>query len=300
VTGSFYILMACLFWAVDTLIRYPLVERGLDAISIVCVEHVILTLLFLPRMIKNWSQVSELKISDMVSFIMIGAVGSGFATAAFTQAFAYLNPSLVILLQKFQPVVAVLLAALILKEPVPKAFLFWGMVCLIGGILVSAEDIVKIYRLMQIDSSKLFSSFAVQGYTLVGFSILGWGSATVFGKKLTLAGFTPVSIMQGRFLLGLLSLLPLTLMGGNWQFPETFDYARIAVMVMLSGALAMYFYYKGLLKVSAKMTAIMEMFFPFFAVIVNWIFLHKELSLAQTLGGGLLCLGAFIIQIKKF
>jgi drug/metabolite transporter (DMT)-like permease len=52
----------------------------------------------------------------------------------------------VILLQKFQPVVAILLAWLVLKEPIPKPFLFWGFVCLIGALLISAPDIEKVLK----------------------------------------------------------------------------------------------------------------------------------------------------------
>jgi hypothetical protein len=45
---------------------------------------------------------------------VIGGVGSAIATVAFTESFQFLNPSLVILLQKMQPVVAITLAAIVL------------------------------------------------------------------------------------------------------------------------------------------------------------------------------------------
>jgi drug/metabolite transporter (DMT)-like permease len=298
--GSFYLLVACLLWALDTLIRYPLVQKGLNPISIVAFEHLLLTLFFLPSLIKNWSQAFELKISDGISFFMIGVVGSAFATVAFTQAFSYLHPSLVILLQKFQPIVAVLLAFLILKEPIPKPFLFWGSVSLVGGILLSSEDLLKLYDLFKMFPQKLQSSAALQGYSLVGFSIIGWGASTVFGKKLQLSGFSPQSIMQGRFLLGFLALAPFWFFGVEFIFPDYWDYGRIFVMVLLSGLIAMYFYYKGLGKLSAKSVAIMEMFFPLFAVIVNWIILHHSLAPIQIVGAILLSLGALVIQLKKY
>lgn len=71
-------------------------------------------------------------------------------------------------------------------------------------------------------------------------------------------------------------------------------------MVIISGALAMWFYYQGLKRLSAKTTAIAEMFFPFFAIIVNWIFLGKQLTELQLLGGGILIFGSFVIQLKKY
>jgi len=71
-------------------------------------------------------------------------------------------------------------------------------------------------------------------------------------------------------------------------------------MVLISGAAGMYFYYQGLKRISAKTAAIAEMFFPFFAIVLNWIFLGKELSEIQLFGGMLLIIGSLIIQLKKY
>jgi drug/metabolite transporter (DMT)-like permease len=42
------------------------------------------------------------------------------------------------------------------------------------------------------------------------------------------------------------------------------------------------------------------MFFPFMAVIINWLFLGASLSPAQLLGGILLLIGSVIIQLKQY
>jgi drug/metabolite transporter (DMT)-like permease len=298
--GTFFIIIACLFWGLDTLIRYPLVERGFNPISIVFYEHIILTCIFSLGVIGSIKRIGELKVSDIFGFLIIGGVGSALATVAFTESFQYLNPSLVILLQKFQPIVAILLAAIVLKEEVQKQFIIWALVCMVGGLLISSPDIERFYSLMVSDFSKVTSDGAVQGYALVGISVLGWGAATVFGKKLSLAGFETKQIMAGRFLMGLLVLIPFVQFNRNLILPEGEDYLRIAVMVLISGALAMWFYYQGLKRLSAKTTAIAEMFFPFFAIIVNWFFLGKQLTDLQLLGGGILIFGNLVIQLKKY
>ncbi len=71
-------------------------------------------------------------------------------------------------------------------------------------------------------------------------------------------------------------------------------------MVLFSGALAVWLYYQGLARLPAKLTTIVEMFFPLCAVVVNWVFLGKQLSHLQLLGGALLMLGALILQLKKY
>lgn len=298
--GTFLVILACFFWGLDTLIRYPLVERGIDPVSIVFYEHCLLALIFSSGLIASVKRIGELKLADVFSFLIIGGVGSAIATVAFTQSFQFLNPSLVILLQKLQPVVAIILAALILKEEIQKQFVIWAVICLIGGLLVSSPDIERFYHLAVSNFGAVSSDVALKGYGLVGVSIVGWGATTVFGKRLSMMGFETKTIMGGRFLTGLLTLLPFVHWDRSLILPHGEDYLRILIMVSFSGALAMWLYYQGLKKLSAKTTAILEMFFPFFAIIVNWVFLGKQLTELQLIGGGILIFGSLIIQIKKY
>jgi drug/metabolite transporter (DMT)-like permease len=300
VAGTFLVILACFFWGMDTLIRYPLVDRGINPVTIVFYEHIVLTLIFSLGIIGAIKRIGELKLADIFSFIVIGGIGSAVATAAFTQSFQYLNPSLVILLQKLQPVVAILLSALILKEQIQKAFLGWALVCMIGGLLISSPDILRFYNLIQNNYSTAISDNALYGYGLVAVSIVGWGATTVFGKRLTMVGFDTKAIMGGRFLTGLIVLIPFVKWDNSMALPMGEDYVRILIMVLISGALAMWLYYQGLKRISAKSTAIAEMFFPFFAIIANWIFLGKQLNEWQLLGGGILIIGSLIIQLKKY
>lgn len=298
--GILLVILACLFWGMDTLIRYPLVEDGIHPVTIVFFEHIVLTVIFSLSLIPGLKRLGDLKLADVLSFFVIGGLGSAIATVAFTKSFVYLNPSLVILLQKMQPVVAITLASIVLKEQIQKGFMFWAGVCLVGGLLVSSPDISRFYTLMTNDFSVIISDSAIQGYGLVAISILCWGAATVFGKRLTLVGFETKQIMAGRFLMGLLVLVPFVSWDRSLVLPRGEDYLKILIMVIISGALAMWVYYQGLKRIPAKTAAIAEMFFPFFAIVANWLFLGKHLNELQILGGAFLVLGSLVIQLKKY
>ncbi|MBT4792424.1 MAG: DMT family transporter, partial [Halobacteriovoraceae bacterium] len=183
-TGFFLVLAACAFWALDSLVRYPLVNGGVDAFAIVFYEHLILSVIFLVVFFKSLPKIWDSKLSHLFYFFMIGGVGSALATLAFTRAFYFLNPSLVILLQKFQPVIAISLARIVLKEKVQRVFILWALVCLAGALLISYEDILNLYTSEKNISELLLHPGALQGYILVFISVFGWGAATVFGKKL--------------------------------------------------------------------------------------------------------------------
>lgn len=293
-------MVACALWALDTLIRYPLIGEGVSPLTIVFYEHLILSLVFLTVFFKSIKRVWSAKTSHYFYFFIVGGVGSALATLAFTRAFVFLNPSLVILLQKFQPVVAIALASWVLGERIKKQFVFWAAISLAGAFLISYEDFVSLGQSTKSVSDILFYPGAAQGYALTIFSIVGWGAATVYGKKLAVEGYTNEQIMSGRFLTGLLALAPFVAFDPQLFTHTVETYGKISLMVFISGLLAMYLFYQGLRKISARACSLAEMFFPFMAVIVNWLFLDATLTPIQLAGGGILLLGSIIIQIKHY
>lgn len=302
--GIGLVILACFLWALDALIRYPLIGQGMPAVNIVFIEHSILVVLSIYVFWGSFKKLFTNKGKPIVYFFVVGSLGSALATLAFTRAFVFLNPSLVIILQKFQPLVAIILAKMFLEEKLSRQFLLWSAVCLLGAFLISFTDLQSAMTSYQTSGKSLyeflFKTGAFKGYFLVALSVIGWGATTVFGKKLSLSGFDEKEIMAGRFTFGFLALLPfITVIEFNKELLSTNIY-KILTMVMISGILAMYVYYQGLKRVSARACSLAELFFPFCAVIVNWIFLDAKLNFIQIIGGMVLLFGSFIIQTKKY
>lgn len=299
--GILLVILAGLLWAVDTLIRYPLLFGGISAERIVFTEHLFLTLIFIPLLWKNRGPIWQTRISSFVYFMFIGVFGSAIGTLAFTKAFTLINPSLVILLQKLQPVISFSLAAIFLKEKIKKEFLIWAAIAVVGGFLISSPDILPDTGKFEF-TFEFLSQGAMMGYLLTMVAVVSWGASTVFGKKLTADGYNEIQIMGGRFLFGFLFLVfyiyaNRTIVLFDWQ---PLIWGKIFLMVLLSGLLGMYFYYKGLKMISAHVCAIAEMFFPLSAVTINWIFLGQKLTPVQLVGAALLTLGSAVIQLKNY
>lgn len=299
--GFFLIVGACALWAIDTLVRYPLVNREIDALLLVFYEHLLLSIVLLTISFKSLGRFKKIRLKHVLSFIMVGGIGSALATIAFTQAFTLINPSLVILLQKFQPVVAISLASIILKERVQKMFLLWAFFCLVGALLISFEDILNLVDSEADFKSLFFHAGAAQGYLLAIFSVVGWGAATVFGKRLSLQGYSDDLILTGRFFTGLLFLTPFIFLESRVLFTEGVDiFGKISLLVFVSGLMGMFLYYQGLRRVSARLGSLAEMFFPFMGVIVNWLILDAVLTPVQIIGGLILVASSLVIQIKHY
>lgn len=299
--GLFFIFIATFLWAVDTLFRYPLMGKGVGALQIVFVEHIFLCLLLLPFFFKSLKKFLKMSIEEGFYFFIIGFLASGIGTLCFTKAMGLINPSLVILLQKFQPVIAIALARYVLKERTDGQFRRWALLCLVGALLISSNDVLAVWE--ELSQSKSLADLlkinSIKGYALTLCAAICWGAATVFGKKLTLLQFTTSEVMIGRFYAALLGLIPLSI--ATFEFDTVVTHGKdIGLMVLLSGLLGMGFYYLGLKTVKAKLATLAEMLFPFFAIILNWVFLGAGLNLYQLIGAGVLLLGSFMIQYKSY
>lgn len=297
--GLFFIFGASLLWALDTLIRYPLIFSGLSATKLVFAEHLLLVFGMAPFMFSRRTTFYRLSKKDLIGFGLIGGLGSALATLAFTKAFSLINPSLVILLQKLQPIVAIVLAHKVLGEPLKKEFLGWALLCLVGGLLISYEDVTQGGQLF-LRGEFISGNKAGLGYFLTLTAVFGWGASTVFGKKLSQKGYGEVELMGGRFLFGLLFLFPAVLGEDQPLITDITLWSKISFMVLISGFMGMGLYYLGLKRLSARLCALAEMFFPFCAIAVNWIFLEATLAPLQILGGIFLLIGSTVLQIKRY
>lgn len=294
-TGSLLIMAACTLWAIDTLIRYPLGASGVSSTQIVFYEHLILALVLWAFWYRGNLRTCSIRRQHWLGLFCIGGIGSALGSLAFTQAFTLLNPTVVILLQKLQPVVAISLSAWLLKERIQGYFYLWALVCVLGSLMIMYEDIAQFIASQSpahYDPSK-----PLLGYGLALLAVCAWGSATVFGKRLSNQGLAEKDIMLGRFVSGLLVLLPVGLMSVEATFVATPNtLAQIFAMAALSGLAGMYLYYAGLKRIQAHSAALAEMFFPVAAALINWLFLDKILTWIQIFGAVILVLGSLMVR----
>lgn len=296
--GTFFIMIACFTWALDTLIRYPLLGAGYSTLQIVLIEHLTLVLFVSPMLWRYRHVYRHMSISEFSSLFFIGGIGSAIGTLAFTEAFHYLNPTVVILLQKLQPIVAILLAYWLLKERIEGRFLQWAAVILLGSFVMMWPDLRTLGNAQWHYSSDTISLFKGYGYTLI--AVIAWGAATVCGKYLSHQNIPANAIMSGRFVAGLLVLVPMALVQSDGLSLITLvDLSLVVVMALLSGFIGMWFYYQGLKTIPAQLATLAELSFPVFAAVINWVFLDMGLTGYQIIGGLMLILGNIGLRMKQ-
>lgn len=296
--GFLFVILGTLMWSLDTLIRYPLLAT-LRPDTMVFLEHLFLVMIFVPLLFLRQARF-PLEKRTLVPFLVIGVLGSAISTLAFTRAFSLINPSLVILLQKLQPLVVISLSTLVLKEKIRPRFFVWATLAILGGALISYPDISPLFEATS-ESGTAWTSVTTLGYAFTLLAVVGWGASTVFGKKLSLQGLDENQIMFGRFGFGFLFLFFYCLSIGSlptFALGST-TYLKVLGMVLISGLLGMSLYYRGLRRLPAHIASLAELFFPFSAVLINWIFLGKALVPIQIAGALLLTGASMAVQYRK-
>lgn len=274
--GVFLVAIGASFWGTDAVLREPLVD-DMSSTSIVLAEHLFLALYAIPILIRDRAFFSQLRRFDWLAILIISWGGSGLATVLFTEGFARGNPTTVILLQKTQPLIVVLLAALLLRERLPRSYWPLFATALVGVYLVSFGTLDPFGNL---GSDQLAAAGLAVGAAAL------WGASTVMGRfLLDRASFSTVT--AARFFFALPFLAGLALYNGhlNMTFTGIGDHpGRLFLIALIPGLLAMLIYYEGLSRTQASYATLAELAFPATAVVVNWYFLDATITALQAVG----------------
>jgi len=276
------VVLGAALWGTDSLFRRPL-SSELSPVTIVLLEHCLLSVLMLPFLLGPGSRSQALRRTDIVSLLFIAIGGSVAATSLFTYGIKYGNPSVVVVLQKTQPLFAIFLARLFLGERSGRRFWFCLAPALVGAILISVPD----WRAGLSSGERGLSSILAA----LGAAFL-WGASTVFGRY-TLGRLPVLRLTAMRFLLALPVLVVAYFLQpqSSRSLPNSAGAAGLLVSMALFSSLAgLLLYYRGLQFTRASVAAVAEMAFPLTAVAANWLVLGVRLSASQVFGAAVLVL----------
>ena len=275
--GPFLVACAAILWATDALVRYPLIQGGLDPTFVVFFDHLLAVTLLTPFMLIRFrKKLTKISAPQWMGLFLLGGGASALATVLFTASFKYVNPSVSILLQKLQPVFVVLLAFLFLRERPKKSFWIWAPLALAAGLTISFPD----FDFAFLSGSTLRSKGSLYALSAAGL----WALATVVGKAV-LSKLPPMVVTYWRFVFGLLTLAFMLADGGTFSSfallgnPSTLH--SLLYVALVPGLIALILYYQGMVRTTASKTTFMELLFPVTAVTLNTVFLKSPLEPIQ-------------------
>jgi drug/metabolite transporter, DME family len=274
VPGVVLVSFAAAMWGLDGLIRKPL-SHSTNPATIVFGEHVVLVALTVPLLAVAFRALWSAGPRYVAAGIAVGAGASAVATILFTQALFHGDFITVLVLQKAQPLVAVVGAWLVLGEQ-PRPRFAWFLLPALAGIWLIALPhplAPHAHGLTPIVES-------------LGAAAL-WGMGTVLGRYLTRRlEFQQVSTV--RFAFGLIASAAALPIVGDKAWAGTHDSFYIALLAVVTGYFALNLYYYGLQRTPALLAALGELAFPVTAALVGIYVFSSNLRWSQWIGVTLL------------
>ena len=260
--------VAAMLWGTDALFRAPLLshlpsDRLLQSTQLVFMEHLVLTIACLPLLWRARREIRRLTAAQWWAVAAIGIGASALATVLFTISFGYGHFIETLLLQKTQPLFAIVLANLWLRERISAQAWIWVPVALIGAYLIVIPD--------PLHPEQAWADFHVTAGLFALAAAALWGSATVFGRY-ALASLRFTTLTALRFTFGLPALgIVLLLMGGIGAFGyyRVSDVPLYLAIALIPGGLGLLLYYRGLASTPASLATLAELAFPITGVLVN-------------------------------
>jgi drug/metabolite transporter (DMT)-like permease len=291
--GSGAIMLSALFWSLDGIFLRPKFYI-LPASLVVFLEHALGFIILSPFLFLNWYKVKKLSKKSWLAILWVCVFGGLLGTLMITKAFfaamgGATNFSTVIILQKLQPIFALIMARLILKEKLSSRFYFWAMIGIVSGYFLAFGH-VNIFEVEWMHNAALFALIAA----------FAFGSSTVFGKRIVNHLDFRVTAALRFGITAVLSLLLIIFTGSivNLNNVTSIQWFYLLIIVFTSGAGAMFFYYFGLKRVSASTATICELFWPFSAVILDYVLNKNVLNSVQIISAFALLI-AFYFVIRE-
>jgi drug/metabolite transporter (DMT)-like permease len=284
--GVLAICAAAALWGLDGVVLTPRLYN-LPVLLVVFLLHAVPFLLMQPVLGRAYSKLRHLDRGQWTTLIAVAITGGVLGTLAIVHALFLVDfnqLSIVVLLQKFQPVFAVALAALLLRERLTRGFLAWAGLAVLGGYLLTFGWALPGF------------SHGTRTAEAAGVALLAaasFGAATVFGKKLlaslhfgdaTFARYGLTTAITAVLLLATGTGFPLAAVSPtNWMM--------IGIIAVTTGSGAIFLYYFGLQRIPARIAAVCELCLPLSAVAFDYFVNGSILSPIQ-LGGALLMVGS--------
>jgi drug/metabolite transporter (DMT)-like permease len=276
IKGAIAIGFSAMLWGFDGVVLTPRLYN-LDVGYVVFMLHLFPFLLMNLFFFKEYRHLKRFSRTDLYTFLLISFFGGAVGTLSIVKALFLLDfnhLSVVVLLQKLQPIFAILLATTLLGEKLRQHFVLWASLAILGGYFLTFG-----WALPDLHTGDA----TVYASLLALLAALSFGSSTVFSKKI-LGKYNFVTSTFYRY--GFTSLIMLLFMVGFGDFGQIFETTRlnwlfIVIIGLTTGSGAIFLYYYGLRKVKAIMATISELIFPISAVIFDYLINDSLLSTVQ-------------------
>ncbi|MCD4745571.1 MAG: DMT family transporter, partial [Bacteroidales bacterium] len=293
IIGAVAVSISAILWGFDAVVLTPRLFN-LDVGYVVFILHLIPFILMNIFLYKEYKYLKKFSLSDVIILFIVALLGGAIGTIAIVKAIFLVNfkhLTIVVLLQKLQPVFAIILATLLLKEKLKNNYLLWASIAIIGGYFLTFG-----FHLPDFDTG----SNTVYAALLALVAAFSFGSSTVFSKKVLLKySFHTATFYRFGFTAIIMFIYVLiTSKLGEFSNTTSMNWLFFLIIAFTTGSGAIFLFYFGLTKIPVVIATICELFFPVSAILFDYFFNDSKLSVIQWIAA-IIMIGAIINLNRK-
>jgi uncharacterized membrane protein len=179
-----------------------------------------------------------------------------------------------------------------LKEKLDKRYIVWAIVAIISAYFVTFPNG---YVNLATGEGTIIAALYALG------AAFAWGSSTTFSKMLLGKVKAEVSTFYRFLFTTCIALLVIITFGYSFSLSAvTLPQIGLFTLIAIStGMVALVIYYKGLAKTPVHISTILELTFPFVAIIIDMIVYHSFLNTSQWIFACLLVFSIYMITLLR-
>ncbi|MBI3397116.1 DMT family transporter [Candidatus Woesebacteria bacterium] len=194
------------------------------------------------------------------------------------------------------PIFITIFGSIVLKEHVTLREKVGIVIAFVGTLITIIEPILKFND----------GHGALEGNILVLMSVLVGAFTTIMTKKLLRENVSPITISNVSFIVGFLSLLPITLKyyspailistltGSSWPY-----ILGLLYMALISGNLSYWLSNKAMKTIEVGEASVFTYLTPLFTTPLAVIWLHEKITIPFIIGAIVITIGVVIAEAKK-
>jgi drug/metabolite transporter (DMT)-like permease len=276
ILGAVSISIAATLWGLDGVVLTPRLSN-LDVSFVVFILHALPFAIMHSFLYKQYRYLKLFTFQDISVLLLIALFGGAIGTISIVKALFLVNfkeLSIVVLLQKLQPVFAIALAAIILKEKLSRYFILWAAIALLGGyFLTFGLDAPNLNTGSNTTLAALYALLAA----------FAFGSSTVFSKMI-LQRYSFKTATFYRYGITAIVMLIYVIITGKWNNFDNITTQNMVIFLIIAfttGSGAIFLYYFGLNRVKAILAIMCELFFPISTILFDYLVNGNRLSFVQ-------------------
>ncbi|WFF39104.1 EamA family transporter [Moraxella nasibovis] len=279
--GSLQVILAGVCWGSLGIFSSKLLAFGFESFQVTILRIVtagLVVLLLLPAVLPILKKLSTPEWINLILQSLIGVLGM---TLCYFYAVGQVGVSMAVALLYTAPVFSLVLARLILNEPITKKSAILGVVAVVGvGFLMAGKVVFNMGVIVGLLSGLCYSLYGILGKKAMAYH---HPSNLVFFSSVFISAITLLLLPQTYGTYGQLLNLP--------------SYAMLFVLgLSVVGTIAPFFLYMSALhKLPATTASVFTIIEPLTAIILAVILLKQPLSLWQMIGVGLI-VGATLVN----